>query len=81
MKIKQRLFGRLNETKDVWEYTIENSQGIRVSLINYGATVTSVKMPDRTGRPAEVTLGFDDLERYVGEHPFFESNCRGQLCC
>jgi aldose 1-epimerase len=71
MKIKERLFGKLTDAKDVIEYTIENSSGVSVSLINYGATITSVKLPDRSGRQAEVTLGFDDLNRYVEFHPFF----------
>lgn len=71
MKIKKRLFGHLAETKDVIEYTIENSSGISISLINYGATLTSVRLPDRTGLPAEITLGFDKLKSYVKPHPFF----------
>jgi aldose 1-epimerase len=71
MKIKQRLFGRLPEEKDVMEYTLENSKGISASLINYGATITSLKQPDRTGRAVEVTLGFDDLKRYIEPHLYF----------
>jgi len=71
MRIKERLFGRLAAGKDIIEYTLENSAGMSVSLINYGATIISVRLPDRTGRQAEITLGFDDLKSYVKPHPFF----------
>ena len=39
--------------------------------MTYGATLVSVQSPDRQGRLQELTLGFDDLEGYLGDHPYF----------
>lgn len=55
----------------VEKYTLKNDQGMEVEIITYGATVQSIKVPDKNGQIGEVTLGFDDLEGYLGEHPYF----------
>jgi len=44
---------------------------IEVSVLTYGALIESLTVPDRHGDLADVVLGFDDLEDYVGEHPYF----------
>jgi aldose 1-epimerase len=41
--------------------------GFSVTLINLGATVTSLRLPDRHGTPEEVTLGHDDFQSYLLE--------------
>ncbi|NOT52575.1 MAG: galactose mutarotase [Chitinophagaceae bacterium] len=64
-------FGKL-EGRTVNKFTITQGAGIQVSVINYGATVTSIIVPDKTGSPADVVLGFDTLEGYIrsGKHYF-----------
>ena len=44
--------------------TLTNERGMEVEVTNLGATVTAVRVPDRDGAMADVTLGFDDLDRY-----------------
>lgn len=44
--------------------TLTNERGMEVEMTNLGATVTAVRVPDRDGAMADVTLGFDDLDRY-----------------
>jgi aldose 1-epimerase len=44
---------------------------IEVSVLTYGALIQSLIVPDRSGALADVVLGFEDLEDYVGEHPYF----------
>jgi len=39
--------------------------------MTYGALLVSLTAPDRDGRVDEITLGFDDLKGYLGEHPYF----------
>ena len=46
---------------------------VRVRVIGYGATVVSVECPDRKGDSTSVVLGFEDFERYLGDHPYFGS--------
>jgi len=44
---------------------------IEVSVLTYGALIQSLIVPDRHGDLADVVLGFEDLEDYVGDHPYF----------
>lgn len=66
-------FGKTREGQDVTLHTLTNVKGMRVKLINYGATVISVEVPDRSGKNANVTLGFPNLDGYLQRHPFFGS--------
>ncbi len=71
MKITDRLFGRTRDGRDVVLYTLSGTGGVEVSVMTYGATLVSLKTPDRSGTPGEVTLGFDSLEPYLDVHPYF----------
>ena len=55
--------------------TLENSHGVEVQAINYGAIITSLKVPDRAGKVADVVLGFDQPQGYWADPPppFFGS--------
>ncbi|HEV7401488.1 MAG TPA: aldose epimerase family protein [Chthoniobacteraceae bacterium] len=54
-------------------FTLTNAHGLRARVLTWGATLVSMSAPDRDGKLADVTLGFDDLERYTKPHPFFGS--------
>src|SRR5215218_5294204 len=54
-------------------YTLTNLHGARARILTWGATLVQMSVPDRNGKVADVTLGFDDLERYTKRHPFFGS--------
>ena len=60
----EHFFGEY-EGKTVNKYTITEVAGIQVSVINYGATITNIIVPDRSGSPADIVLGFDTLEGYL----------------
>jgi aldose 1-epimerase len=64
MNITEKEFGRY-EGKPVTEFTLANSNGMQVSVINYGGTVTKIVTPDRDGQPGDVVLGFNSLEGYL----------------
>ena len=49
--------------------TLKNGRGIEMQAINYGAIITSLKVPDRTGKAADVVLGFDQPARYWAAPP------------
>ncbi len=63
-------FGEL-EGRIVKKYTIGEDGGIRVSMINYGAAITGILVPDRNGTMADVVLGFDTLEGYIYSGRFY----------
>jgi aldose 1-epimerase len=52
-------------------YTLKNGKGMEVKIITYGGIIQSIKVPDRRGRRANVTLGFNNLDQYVEENPYF----------
>ena len=52
-------------------YTLENKNGMRVELSNYGATIVSLKVPNRTGKIEEVTLGYDSIQAYQDGKSYF----------
>lgn len=53
------------------QYTLKNKTGIEVTIITYGGRITSLKVPDRKGIYEDVVLGFDSLEGYKKENPYF----------
>ena len=52
-------------------YTLTNSRGMEVTILTYGGILQSIKVPDRHGRFANVTLGFDNLADYETKSPYF----------
>jgi aldose 1-epimerase len=52
-------------------YTMTNAHGLEVRIMTYGATLVSLKTPDRAGRLRNVILGFDTLGPYLGGVPYF----------
>ena len=55
--------------KPIEMVTLKNSHGLEVQAITYGAIITSIKVPDKAGKIADVALGFDRPEQYWAE-PF-----------
>ncbi len=70
MKITKEIFGTIGEDT-AYLYTLENSNGMQVKITNYGGIVTSVVVPDRDGRLDDVVLGFEELEPYTVNEPYF----------
>jgi aldose 1-epimerase len=64
-------FGTLPSGEDVPIYTLRNAHGVEARISAYGATLVSLRVPDRDGNLADVILGFDSLEGYLGDHPYF----------
>jgi aldose 1-epimerase len=73
MTITRKEFGRLPDGTAVHLYTLDNENGLRISVSTYGGIITSVQTPDRNGTMGEVTLAFDTLEEYLAGHPFYGS--------
>lgn len=73
MDIQQTSFGNLPDGTEIELFTLTNGKGLRVRIMTYGATVVSLETPDRAGRTADIVLGFDTLEGYLGVNPYFGS--------
>jgi aldose 1-epimerase len=61
--VERAPFGRI-EGKDVWLFTLSNAHGLIATITNHGATLTSLEVPDRQGKLADVVLGLDDVTAY-----------------
>lgn len=70
MPIKKSIFGNI-EGQEVDLYTLTNKSGTKIKITNYGGIVTSIELPDRNGQYADIVLGFDTLDDYLEEHPYF----------
>jgi aldose 1-epimerase len=68
--ITQAEFGVV-DGKPVQLYTLRNKNGLVLKVTNYGATITEFEVPDRTGKLADIVLGFSDVDGYVKGSPFF----------
>ncbi len=65
MNISKAFFGSLADGRRVSEYTLENSNGVKVKLLDYGAAVREIHVPDRHGNFTDVIAGYDSLDSYV----------------
>lgn len=64
-------FGTLPDGRAVHAFTLTNRHGVSVRVLDYGATISSLRVPDRTGAVEEVVLGFDSLAPYVRAPRYF----------
>jgi len=51
------------------EVTLKNSHGVELHAISYGGIITSLKVPDRAGKPGDIVLGLDKPESYWADPP------------
>jgi aldose 1-epimerase len=62
-------FGKDKDGGTVQIYTLTNSQGTEARITPYGATLVSLKTPDRSGALADIVMGFDTLDGYTQTPP------------
>lgn len=64
MGILKQPFGKSKENKEVYLYEITNQNGMSIAVTDFGATLVKIVLPDRTGVPVDVALGYDCAEDY-----------------
>ena len=69
--ISSRTFGVLPAGQTVEAWTLTGRGGLVLEAITYGGIVTRLLAPDRNGSAGDVVLGFNDLDSYLGGHPYF----------
>lgn len=65
MTITNRPFGTMADGTAVTCWSLTNDAGMTAEIIDYGATVRSIVVPDKDGKPVDVVLGYDTLEEYM----------------
>jgi aldose 1-epimerase len=68
--IMKEPFG-IADQKEVYLFTLTNINGITVKITNYGATITSILVPDKNNRMGDIALGYDSLDQYIANSPYF----------
>jgi len=69
--ITQAPFGKTPDGTPVEIYTLHNRNGVEARIMTYGGIIVSVKVPDKNGNFGDVVLGYDNLDSYVTNNPFF----------
>jgi aldose 1-epimerase len=64
-------FGKMPDGTVVDVFTMTNNNGIQVKAITYGGIITSLRIPDRDGKLDDIVLGYDNLDSYVKNNPYF----------
>ncbi len=80
MEITSSKFGNLPNGSDVYLITLKNDNGVSVSITTYGAIITSVMAPGKSGKAENIVCGFDQLdnyldEKYLSSYPYFGALC------
>tara|TARA_B100001559_G_C16466824_1_gene606944 strand:+ start:411 stop:1463 length:1053 start_codon:yes stop_codon:yes gene_type:complete len=70
MTIDKTDFGKLPTGEKVDKYKLSNSI-ISLEVINYGGIITNIRVPDSKGNIKDIALGFNNIEGYINEHPYF----------
>ncbi|MGW8317190.1 MAG: aldose epimerase family protein [Bacteroidales bacterium] len=79
MELEKQGFGTLPDGREIDRYTLRNNHGMEVDVINYGAIITAIRVPDKHNNPGDVVLGFDTLEGYLGDQPYLGAMI-GRVC-
>lgn len=77
--ITEKPFGSF-ESKPVTEYTLTNNNGMQVSALNYGATITKIITNDKQGNPGNVLSGFDSFDEYLQNGNQYNGSIVGRYC-
>ena len=71
MGVTKETFGTTKDGTEVYLYTIENSKGMKAKVTNFGAILTALYAPNKSGRLDDVVLGYDKLADYEVNGSFF----------
>lgn len=68
--VEKIAFGTTPDGVAVDQYVLRSANGLVAKVVTYGATLTDLLVPDRTGKVASVILGWDRLDGYLGREPY-----------
>ena len=70
-KLMKQEFGKTPDGAAVYIFTLKNAKGMEARITNYGGIVVSLAVPDKSGKSSDVVLGYDNLEGYIRNNPYF----------
>lgn len=69
-EVTKAVFGAMPDGTTIDIFTLQQG-AMKVRVMNYGARIVSLEVPDRNGKVADVVLGFDSLAPYLAKNPYF----------
>jgi aldose 1-epimerase len=70
-KMEKKAFGKLQDGQSADLYVLTNKHGMEAAITNFGATLVSLKVPDKSGKAGDVVLGYDNVSAYQSGKAFF----------
>jgi aldose 1-epimerase len=69
--VRMKVFGKTRDGRPVDLYTFTNSHGLEVRATNFGGIIVSLRVPDKNGKMDDMVLGFDKVDQYLDNPPYF----------
>ncbi len=69
--ITRQSFGQTKDGTPAYLYTLRNADGAEAKITDYGGLVISLQVPDKHGKMGDVVLGYDNLDGYIKDTPYF----------
>jgi aldose 1-epimerase len=69
--VERGIYGKMPDGREVAIYTLSNKNGLKARLTEYGAILVSMEVPDREGKTADVTHGYDTLDGWLTNTSYF----------
>lgn len=69
--LKEAVYGKMPDGKEVKIFTLTNAHGLTAKVTEYGAILVSLETPDRAGKIADITHGYDTLAGWLTNHSYF----------
>lgn len=73
MSVSVKNYGNTKDGRVADLYTLENKNGMSVSVTNYGVNIVNVIVPDKNGNKDDVVLGYETIDGYFDNSSFFGS--------
>lgn len=70
MSVTKSVFGKTANGEEVYAFTIENNNGMKICCITFGATLQSAIIKDKNDTEIDVLVGFDDMDGFINRHDF-----------
>jgi aldose 1-epimerase len=70
-KMQKQGFGKTEDGRPVDLYILNNESGVQAAITNFGGTIVSLKVPDRSGKLADIVLGYDNVSEYANGKSYF----------
>ena len=64
-------FGKLSSSEAVTNYTLRNTNGVELQVLDYGGIIRKLSLPNREGNFENCVLGYDTMEEYQTNSPYF----------